>query len=671
LRYTVSFLKLSTEKIKFEKVKSLPLKPFIIILILTTVSLSSPAQKKLPKFGQIDIADLKMTSCGFEPDAPALKLFDATETDFTLFADGDSKMKIEQRVRIKIFNEKGYQHANVRIPYINKRGIGKIKELRGVIYSLDSAGKIIREELDKNDFFKQSVVENMGVVSFTFPNLKPGSVVEYSYTRIENKIYQIDPWIIQGDIPVQYSYYSVTVPFLALLKEKLFGIGSVNTINEKLTPGHNKTRSYFKEKIPSFKPEPFMTSEKDNLMKMIFFHIPRASFALQTVSLSKFIWPQVGDYFLKSDEINGQIKKDIPGAVPIIDSALKITSIQDRIRYIYNSVRKQIPQKTEQTIHPKSIIEAWNNHMGNSAEINLIMLNLLEKAKVTSYPALISTRENGIVSIDFPSFGQFNGLDVLAMIDSVKYLLIDANQKFQSVNNPPVNILNRDVLLLKPGKVDWLYIYDKRHLMKQVATLFCDINESGTIEGEASIHHYHYAKSFILDTTLKEEKDKNEKFFHKRTQGLIIHSSKQEITEEDDDPIYETVSFTYQPLQTENFYFLNPQFLTPQKENPFTTDKRNTDIDLICNQEIDLSININIPESFEVDHLPKNMIVRSPDSSFFYKRFYSVSAGKIFLSQVFQVNNVIFSRDQYAGIKEFFSKMFALMHEEIILKKKK
>jgi hypothetical protein len=35
------------------------------------------------------------------------------------------------------------------------------------------------------------------VINFTFPNVRPGSVVEFRYTKIEKNIIDIDPWIAQ------------------------------------------------------------------------------------------------------------------------------------------------------------------------------------------------------------------------------------------------------------------------------------------------------------------------------------------------------------------------------------------------------------------------------------------------------------------------------------------
>src|SRR5437763_14034655 len=91
---------------------------------------------------KIDIADLQLSSCPFEPEASALKLLDIQQIEFQ--NDGYVlKLKTERTVRIKIFNEKGYKFASVKIPYFSKKGIAKLKNLKATIYNLNESGKII------------------------------------------------------------------------------------------------------------------------------------------------------------------------------------------------------------------------------------------------------------------------------------------------------------------------------------------------------------------------------------------------------------------------------------------------------------------------------------------------------------------------------------------------
>jgi hypothetical protein len=535
---------------------------------------------------------------------------------------------------------------------------------------MDSSGNIVIQRLDKADFLMQLVAKNVKMVNFTFPNVRPGSVVEFSYTRIEKDIIQIEPWIIQSEIPTVYSSVIITTPVSSQLKEKLYGSDSAEKRTELLKSDQFRRITYYKENIASFKPEPYMSSEKDNLMKMIFIHFPNSNSFLNSLSSPQTVWKFAGSTLLRSQFFGGQINKIIPGTEKIIDSAISMSSVADKIRFLYNSVKKRIPEKEEQTLYPEDITGAWANRSGNTAEINLILLNLLQKAKIRSFPLLISTRTNGIISKDFPSFGQLNGIDVVAIIDSAKYFIMDASEKFQSLENPPLNILNREVLLLNPENIDWFTINDERPLLKQNITLFCVMKENGIIEGSATLQHYNYAKSYMLDSTADNDETKEEKFFDKKISGLKIISANIENADKDEEPLFETLTFTYEPQKTDNFYFIPPQFLSPQKTNPFIADVRNTDIDLMCNQQIILSINLAISDSFEVENLPKNITLRAPDSSFYFKRSSSSTSENIYITQIFEIRQAIFLKEDYPGVKEFFSRLYTLLADEIILKKK-
>lgn len=646
------------------------MKYLLSFLFVFAVSESLFPQKAILDFGKIDKTDLTLQTCSFEPSAHAMKLFDVQEIEFEVL-NYDTRIITEKRVRIKIFDVKGYKHASIRIPYFSKKRISKIKDLSGVIYSLDSAGQIVTEKLSKKDFFKEKAEENVGIINFTFPHLKPGCVIEYRYTRIDKNVFQIEPWILQDEIPVEYVSRVLTIPSFSRIKTKISGADSINEVVTKLTRGayyDRLKRTYFQEKIKSFEPEPFMSSYKDNLMKMVFLLIPETNFLIDALTSPEAAWKFAGNRLLASMSFGGEVRKNIAGSESIIDSAKKITSIPERIGFIYEAVKKRIPEKTEQTMYPDDVSEAWNNRTGNTAEINLILVNLLQKAGVNCAPLLISTRENGKVNTDFPSISQLNGVDAIAM-DSNTYFLMDASLKYQSHLNPPFNILNRQGFLLEKDNMQWVNISDGRPLVKQNLNVIALMKEDGNIEGNAIFSHYDYAKSYMLDSTTEE--DPGEKFVEKKPVGLKIVSSAYENAENNNEPLLQKIEFSYEPQTTGDFYFINPQILTSKKESPFVKATRYTDIDFGCNQKQTLTLQLQIPTSFEIDHLPKNIIVRAPDSSFFFKRNISADSGHIYFYQTFEIMVPIFYKEEYPGVQEFFNRVYQLMSEEIVLKRKK
>jgi hypothetical protein len=598
-----------------------------------------------------------------------MKLLDIEEIHFDLFTYG-TKIKIERRIRIKIFNEKGYKFSTIKIPYLSKKGVAKIKEIAGYVYNLGETGKVISKKISKDDFFKEKAADYIGIVSFTFPNIKPGSVIEYRYTTIEKDFIFIDPWIIQGEIPVDYTCVTVHTPVSSGVNAWMFGADSVEQSYYLYKYDQFRCTSFFKSKIPSFTPEPFMSSYNDHLVRAVFSLLPYGNAYYQKKGYDSAMWIVKANQLLRSNYFHNQKDDSIAGTKQLIDSAKKIASLTDRIGFIFEKVQKRWTASPEQTMKAENLSDAWNNQAGTSAEVNLILYNLLEKSDIICFPVLISTRNNGIVNKKFPSLGQLNGIDVLAY-DTLRGYFLDASKKYQSFKNPPFNILNRDVLIINPDTVYWDNVYDPRPLSKQVVSIIAGLDEKGKMEGVSNIQYFDYAKSSRLDTVSeKGEISSSEKFFDKKPIGLKIISTKQELTENADDPLFETVKFEYEPQNTNEFYFINPLLLSQKIKNPFIADKRNTDIDLGCNQLFILAMRIDLPAGFTVDYLPKNITVRAPDSSLFYKSVYSSDAKSISVSQTFEIKRAIFSKDEYSGLREFFNRIYGLMAEEIILKKK-
>lgn len=640
------------------------MRKFLASLPVVILSIVSVAQKRLPAFGEIDPAEMTLKSCLFEPDAPAMKLFDVQETEFNIFSDG-ARLKTERRVRIKIFNEKGYKHATVKIPYLSKKGIAKIKQLRAVIYNLDPSGKIVTHDLGKKDFFKEKAMENVGIVNFTFPGLQPGSVIEFSYTLIESHLLHITPWFIQGDIPVLYAATSIQVPAVSVIEKKIWGIDSLTEIKQHIKFGNLQKTIFYKENIVSFKAEPYMSSLNDNLMRVTFLLFPRGNIFRERSTRS--IWEGAGSSLLVSSSFGQQIKKTIPGTESIIDSAKAILPAGERIAFIFEKVKTRIPNRSEQTYHPDDLIEAWNSRSGNTADINLILLNLLQKTGIEAYPLLISTRDNGKVNTQFPSMGQINGVDVLA-IDSNRVFILDASLKFQSSQNPPFNILNRNAFLLNETNMRWIFVDDNRPLLKETIQVNSLFKEEGSLEGMIYSTYHDYAKSYLLDTTIEENDP--EKFPDKKPLGLTIKSVTRENVYADTKPLQQKAEFVYEPQQTGDFYFINPQVFFSKRDNPFLSEARNTDIDFGCQQELTLKLNLSIPAKFQVDFIPKSIIIRAPDTSFIFRRNVVSDADGILLQQTLEIKKPVFYKEEYPGIQEFFKKIYALMMEEIVLKRK-
>jgi hypothetical protein len=175
----------------------------LLIILSIYFTNTSFCQNAVPEFGRADLEELLMKDCEFEKGAPALTLYKFEKTELV---NENMTIKTERRERIKIFNSSGYPYANIEIPF-SKRN--KIKDLSAIIYNLDESGRLTTHTIEKDEIYKQSSKKKKGTLVFTFPELKPGSVIEFKFTEVEIDASIYDVKFFQTKIPVQLCVFKL------------------------------------------------------------------------------------------------------------------------------------------------------------------------------------------------------------------------------------------------------------------------------------------------------------------------------------------------------------------------------------------------------------------------------------------------------------------------------
>ena len=170
----------------------------IFTIVATMATVSSFAQDV--KFGKISKQDFEKTKSTIQSDAPAE----------VLYADGNYKVSfntsqggVEQtkRVfyRVIVFDKDKTPDdvLKIEIP-LRKNATGdyeKILSLKAVTYNLDN-GKVVEQKVEKKDIFQEKVHRFMDKQTFTFPNVKNGSILEYSFLSILSYVLGLTKLII-------------------------------------------------------------------------------------------------------------------------------------------------------------------------------------------------------------------------------------------------------------------------------------------------------------------------------------------------------------------------------------------------------------------------------------------------------------------------------------------
>lgn len=90
-------------------------------------------------------------------------------------------------------------------------------------------------------------------------------------------------------------------------------------------------------------------------------------------------------------------------------------------------------------------------------DLSLVLLAMLRLAGIDAHYALISTRENGGIRIEFPALQQFNHAIVIANVED-EILILDPTDRSVGVEDPPAAIEGQMLLPVIEGEPDWLQI---------------------------------------------------------------------------------------------------------------------------------------------------------------------------------------------------------------------
>jgi hypothetical protein len=92
----------------------------------------------------------------------------------------DHKMQLvyKHHVRIKIYNEAGYDYATESFTYVDRDQGQHLQKVKGATFVLKD-GKIKEYKLDDKYVFEKDINGDWIEVKFTMPNLEPGAIIEY------------------------------------------------------------------------------------------------------------------------------------------------------------------------------------------------------------------------------------------------------------------------------------------------------------------------------------------------------------------------------------------------------------------------------------------------------------------------------------------------------------
>ncbi|WP_413670806.1 DUF3857 domain-containing protein [Mucilaginibacter sp. Mucisp86] len=626
----------------------------------TAAQAQAPAIPTTKAFGKVDKADMEMTKCDFEPDANAEILFDKGDVYF----DTQYQIIFERHKRIKVFNDRGKDAANVRIEYLSYNRSQFVTGVEAQTINLEN-GTIVPVKVEKKQIFSEEVDKFRSAIVFSFPNVKPGSIIEFKYRLTSTNIGNFPDWYFQSTIPTRYSELSTNIPDILTYKN-LQNLHYPFVVDK--TSGSN-THIQALMNIPSVKEEPYMGALNDNMERILF---QLLSVRLTFTHSYEDTWTKVGEKVLEWDDFGTQLNRKLTGEETIAAKAKTFKTNDEKIAYIFNEVKNTMKWNENYGNYTiDGTVKAWEKKVGNATEINLILYHLLKKTGINVYPMMVSTRKHGRVNPAYPNSYQFNSTIAYIPVDSAKYYALDASNKYNMYNQTPSNFLNSFGLLLnKDDKVYDMTFLQHVEPVRQVVLINAEIKPTGKMTGAADISSFAYNRI----NAIKNYKTDGEKKYIDELRGgnnnLTISSLKVEDIDIDSVPLRQNVNFNLDLAGSdENYIYFNANLFTNLDKNPFLNMSRTTDIDFGYRDNFNITGIFKLPAGYKVDALPKSVSMVMPDKSVSFKRMVIEQDGQVMVRLNVDHQKSIFFKEDYAEFFEFYKKMYEMLNESIVLKK--
>ena len=522
------------------------------------------------------------------------------KTFFEYDQDRGFKLITEIHERVKIYNQEGFEYATKAIRlYKSNSAQEKVTGLKAYTYNL-TEGKVEDVKLKKDGIFKTEKSRYRNETKFTMPNIKEGSIVESEY-KIRSPFSQnIDEFQFQHAIPIKKleaefqapEYYNFKVNmkgFLPMIPKTEKRRDKI-TFNNKDRTGtrttfsssdleFTKTVSTFNlENIPALKEEPYVNNI-DNYRSSAKYELSYVKLPDTPVKHYSTTWEDVVETIYKSSNFGTELKKS--GYYEDDIDAL-ISTVSDpniRMELIFNFVKSKVKWNEYYSKYTNDgVKKAYKEHVGNVAEINLMLTSMLRYAGLNANPVLISTRDNGIPI--FPTREGYNYVISSVELPAGKVLL-DATNKYGSPNILPYRVLNWEGRIIKKNGTSSLISLYPNENSKTTTLMLINLSEDGSIEGSCrSVKTNHSALSYRNRYNNSDENDFLEKLENKYD-GLEVSDFKVNNLVELTKPIIEIYKFAIDnqtDIIGDKIYF-SPLFFLKSKENPFKLEKREFPVD--------------------------------------------------------------------------------------------
>lgn len=656
-------------------------------VVLLLLQLPLQAQEKPPKWGEVPPADLDMKSFPADTNAAAVVLSDIGRAYF----NEEFGIEFERHRRVKILSEAGYDWGSFVVTYYAKNRIQRVAEIEGYTFTRGPGGAVRRDKLDKKAIFDEDVDGEYRRVRATLPALAPGCVIEYRYKlKIKEGYYTYLPdWEFQTSEPTRWSEYRAEIPSMLGYAMVWQGMSKLE-INEAemrdwpplmpyaQTAGiYNLKMSYHRwamRDMPALRREPYMTPPSDHLAK-IDFQLTKIMWPGSVPQDVMNTWEKLAEDLVDSDHFGKQLDRHKVLRQQAETLVAGLTSPEDKLRAIYDYVRTTMTWEEKFGIYVDvDLDKALQARRGGGPEIGLMLTSMLRFAGLEACPVLISTRQHGRVLQIYPLLTQFNHVLTYVKAGAREYLL-EATDPLCPLTLVPEHSLNQVGWLVDKKNPRWIGIANPGALSNNTVVV-AKLTSEGAITGHFESSDEGYSGLFDRHTLLNKKK-KEEDYVRDGWLSDMTGAQLDSFKISNQDSIYVPLltrahfsSNDHAQVMGDKIYF-NPMLFGRREENPFKSPERFFPVDFAYGHKYIFTLNLTLPEGYDVQEVPKYSAATLPNGGGQFKRQVQVDGNRLQMISQMIISKPRFEPAEYRSLRDFYDRIVTAHADQVVLTRSK
>jgi hypothetical protein len=614
----------------------------IFFSILTTFT--TYAQSKI-SFGKVPMELLTMTRYDKDTSAGAVILSDIGRFN-------SQELEFRRHIRVKILDKKGLQWANW---VFNTPSKGSFDVQ---VFNLVN-GEIEKQKADRSSIYEEEVYDDFQVYKVFAPNVKVGSVIDILYTFPGLPF----EWRFQERIPVIYSELTLEPSQYIQFSKTQLGFERIEIVNANKWIGRD---------MPAFQIEPFLNHYSNYITKfrieLLSISIP--GYLYKSISDS---WRTVVNLILENTKHGGVLRNT--GFLNDFAKEVKAKNlgVDERIKEVYAYVQKNIKWNGVSSMFVTETFKKnfTEDHSGNSAEVNLALVYLLNEVGITTYPIGLSTRDNGLLTTFSPSLSQLNYVVGMIQHENVE-MFVDATSEHLSPGILPYRCLNGSGLLIKKDNEQWFTLNKKSNDIKR-QFIQVKVAADGDVVAKVTEDRLEYSFLEWADEQKEHGNDKTvaQSAIQKANPDIKILSydvTKKDAAQKKSQQTLE-VNMSNNLVDAGDEYIFNPFILFDYISNPFKSETRAYPVDFGCPKELHTTIIVTLPEKMTIKELPKSIKLTNPDATANFTFITNGTGNTIQLKSVLKIQKYVYTQDEYVDLRRFFTELIKVVNSPIHLTK--